>query len=109
MLLNKSLATKILEQYVKDSLTELSPSPKVSAPKNDSWGVYLKGQDFGVPNSFYGIDFLNECVFLKLWDNPKHSEKRLEFLKRMPKTNCLNIWYERNGIYYEKAFNSFQK
>lgn len=109
MLLNKSQAIKFLKQYVEDSLTELPSSPKVSVPKDDSWGVYIKGQEFGIPNSFCGINFLNDRVFMKLWENPKHSMKRLNFLKKLPNIGGLNIWYESKGEYCEKDLDSFQE
>ena len=64
MLLNKKQAAKLMIDFINNELTVLkNPSASTFVPKNDSWGIYIRGADFEAISSFCGIDFLNDCIF----------------------------------------------
>lgn len=58
MLLNKIQSAELLNKFIEDELIYLTDySIKTTIPKDDSWGVYIKGVDLKLNNSFCGVDF----------------------------------------------------
>lgn len=110
MLLSKTQAAELLNNFIDEELICLKKyTVKTTIPKDDSWGVYIKGTDLKLNNSFCGIDFLNNCIFFAVWKNLKYAANRIIFLENLPdkwKRN-LKIGYDEDGEYYEKKITSF--
>lgn len=111
MLLNKKQAAKLMIDFVNNELTVLkNPSASTFVPKNDSWGIYIRGADFEAINSFCGIDFLNDCIFFAVWKNIKYASNRIKFLEKLPELwkRNLKIGYDEGGEYFEERITSFK-
>lgn len=111
MLLNKIQSAELLNKFIEDELIYLTDySIKTTIPKDDSWGVYIKGVDLKLNNSFCGVDFLNDCIFFAVWKQLKYAADRIIFLKKLPdKWKCnLKIGYDEDGEYFEERVTSFK-
>ena len=111
MLLNKKQAAKLMIDFVNNELTVLkNPSASTFVPKNDSWGIYIRGADFEAISSFCGIDFLNDCIFFAVWKNVKYASNRIKFLEKLPELwkRNLKIGYDEGGEYFEERITSFK-
>lgn len=110
MLLNKKKAIQLLNNFVKENKSLLNDRPfTVFTPKKESWGVYFQGRKLGAINSFCGISYEENKVYLKLWEKIDYAKKRIDFIKSIKNTTRLTIEYEEAGIYTEEPLSTFTK
>lgn len=110
MLLNKKKAIQLLNDFVKENKSLLNDRPfTVFTPKKESWGVYFQGRKLGAINSFCGISYEENKVYLKLWEKIDYAKKRIDFIKSIKNTTRLTIEYEEAGIYTEEPLSTFTK
>ena len=110
MLLNQQKATQLLNDFVKENKSLLKDkSFTVFTPKKVSWGVYFQGNTLGADNSFCGLSYKKDKVFLKFWEDIDYAAKRINFIKSIKNTAGLTIEFEEAGIYTEEPLSMFTK
>ena len=104
------MALQFLNDFVKENKSLLKDRPFSVFPANDeSWGVYFQGHKLGADNSFCGLSYKKDKVFLKFWKKNDYAEKRIDFIRSIRNTAGLTIEYEEAGIDTEEALNTFTK
>lgn len=109
-------ALEILQSFLDNNLNILKPfevfffkgNPhiKIAPPKELSWGIYLRGDDIGISKAFCGINYKDDSVFFKLWENGCN-KKRLEWLKKQ-NLDRIDVLYRINGIDYDSLQNTLK-
>lgn len=109
-------ALEILQSFLDNNLNILKPfevfffkgNPhiKIAPPKELSWGIYLRGDDIGISKAFCGINYKDDSVFFKLWENGCN-KKRLEWLKKQ-NLDRIDVLYRINGKDYDSLQNTLK-
>lgn len=115
--MEQSKAVEIFQNFLNENPDILKPfdilffkgacNCKINPPKDQSWGVYLRGDDIGVSKAYCGISYQDDYVFFKLWENGCH-EKRLKWLKEQDLSE-IGALYRINGSDYTTLRTTLRK
>ena len=96
MLLNKNKTIEFLKNFAKDNNIKPKTISSSTSTKKQDWGVYFQGRSFGANNSFCGIGYNQNLVFLKFWEKKDYTN-RLEFIKNIDNKNGLILEYNEES------------